>query len=108
MSVDDLFDRYAAELTTLLDKHAPRCVKKRKKYILTLWFDDECTAFKRSDHRLERKYKKADDRTNGLYDLMSRGSFFGGKNKYIYPSYSLQLVIIKDTVTGSGPSHEEN
>ena len=24
MSVDDLFDRHAAELTTLLDKHAPR------------------------------------------------------------------------------------
>ena len=53
VSVDDLFDRYAAELTNLLDKHAPRCVKKRKKHILTLCFDDECNAFKRSARRLE-------------------------------------------------------
>ena len=45
VSVDELFDRYAAELTTLLDKHPPHCIKKRKKHILTPWFDDKCTAF---------------------------------------------------------------
>ena len=112
MSVDDMFDRYAAELTTLIDKHAPRCINKRKKHILTPWFDDECTAFKCSARRLERKYKKTkdpDDRKEWIIRLKEQMKCFRWKEQIYWSNrIGLQFVIMKEIVAESGPSHEEN
>lgn len=65
-STDELFNIYNSELTNILDRHAPRYVRKRKKRVLTPWFDDECRQFKRKVRVLERKYRKSRDPTDRL------------------------------------------
>ena len=41
-SVNELIDRYSAELSALLNIHDPRYIKKRQRHVLTPWFDTEC------------------------------------------------------------------
>jgi hypothetical protein len=66
VSVDELFNIYSNTLTDILDKHAPRYVRKRKKRILTPWFDAECRQMKRRVRVLERKYRKSRDPADRL------------------------------------------
>ena len=78
-SVDELFDRYSYEMSTLVDLHATRCRKRRKKHLLTPWFDDECTAFKRSTRRLEKKYQRTrqdDERKEWIASLKRQSVYF--------------------------------
>ena len=66
VSVDELFTIYSNTLTDILDKHAPRYVRKRKKRVLTPWFDAECRQMKRRVRVLERKYRKSRDPADRL------------------------------------------
>ena len=66
VSTDDLFSLYDTQLTSLIDKHAPRYVRRRKRHILTPWFDHECRQFKRNVRRLERRYRKTYDQADRL------------------------------------------
>jgi hypothetical protein len=79
LSIDQLFDIYKNELTSLIDLHAPHYVRKRKKRVLTPWFDDACRNFKRSVRRLERKYRKSrssSDRIAWILKLKEQALFY--------------------------------
>jgi len=65
-SIDELFAIYQSELTDILDRHAPRYVRRRKRRLLTPWFDDECRQMKRRVRAFERKYRKSRDPTDRL------------------------------------------
>jgi len=65
-TLDELFNIYDSELTTILDRHAPRYVRKRKKRVLTPWFDADCRQLKRKVRVLERKYRKSGDPADRL------------------------------------------
>ena len=83
-SVNKPFDRYLYEMSTLLDFHASPCRKRRKKHMLTPWFDDECTAFKRSNHWLEKKYRRTrqdDDRKKWMASLKKQVVYFCKKEQ---------------------------
>lgn len=84
MSVDELFNIYNVELTDLLDRHAPRYTRRRKKRILTPWFDDECRQMKRRVRVLERKYRKSHDvadRLAWVKKLQEQGHFYQEKER---------------------------
>ena len=83
-SVDELFDRYSCEMSNLLNLHAPRCWKCRKKHLLTPWIYDGCTAFKRSTHRLKKKYRRTrqdDDRKEWIASLKKQLVYFRKKEQ---------------------------
>ena len=90
-SVDELFDRYSYEMSTLLNFHAPRCRKRRKKHLLTPWFDDGCTAFKRSTRRLEKKYQRTrqdDDRKEWIASLEKQSVYFCKKEQLYWSAHT--------------------
>ena len=86
-STDDLFDIYNTELTTTLDRHAPRYVRHRKPRILTPWFDDECRQMKRRVRVLERKYRKThdpSDRQTWVLKLKEQAIFYQNKESFYW------------------------
>ena len=56
MSADCLQQMYDDTLSTLLDKHAPRRVVRRRHQPTTPWFDSDCAAAKRRARIFERRY----------------------------------------------------
>jgi len=83
-SVDDLFEIYNHDLTALIDKHAPRYIRKRKPRLLSPWYDNECRMFKRNVRRLERKYRKSknsSDRKDWILKLKEQAVFFRQKER---------------------------
>jgi len=83
-SIDDLFEIYNHDLTALLDKHAPRYIRKRKPKILSPWYDNECRMFKRKVRRLERKYRKSktsSDRKEWIVKLKEQAAFLQQKER---------------------------
>lgn len=56
-SVDSLQDLYDSTLSTLLNKHAPRRVVRRRHQSTTPWFDSDCAAAKRKARMYERRYR---------------------------------------------------
>lgn len=57
-SVDSLQDLYDSTLSTLLNKHAPRRVVRRRHQSTTPWFDSDCAAAKRKARMYERRYRR--------------------------------------------------
>jgi len=81
-TIDELFDIYNNELTKLLDKHAPRYNRKRKRRVLSPWFDSECRMQKRNVRRLERRYRKSRqpaDRLAWVQKLKEQSAFYRQK-----------------------------
>jgi len=66
VSIDELFAIYNSELVRLIDVHAPQYIRRRKRRLLTPWFDDECRMLKRNVRRLERKYRKSRQQADRL------------------------------------------
>jgi len=58
MSADCLQQMYDDTLSTLLDKHAPRRVVRRRHQPTTPWFDSDCAAAKRRARMFERRYRR--------------------------------------------------
>jgi Reverse transcriptase (RNA-dependent DNA polymerase)/Endonuclease-reverse transcriptase len=58
LSVDVLQDMYGSTLASLLDKHAPRRVIRRRHQPTTPWFDSDCVAAKRRTRAFERRYRR--------------------------------------------------
>ena len=89
VTVDELFEYYQQDMTTLLDKHAPRYVRKRKQRILTPWFDKECRTSKRRVRQLERKYFKTKNvvtRRARIDKLQEQAVFFRDKERIYWLS----------------------
>ena len=89
VSVDELFATYNNVLTDLIDKHAPRYMRKRKHRILSPWFDDECRQMKRSVRRLERRYRKSNcssDRLDWVKKLQESASLYRNKECHYWSS----------------------
>jgi hypothetical protein len=83
-SVDELFCVYNNELVVLLDKHAPRYVRKRKRRLMTPWFDDDCRRIKRKGRILERLYRKSHDpcdRLRWVKQLQEQARFYQDKER---------------------------
>ena len=53
---EELASLYEEEMTSLLDRHAPRVRVKRKQCKLTPWFDAECREARRHTRAGERRY----------------------------------------------------
>jgi len=84
LTIEEIFNVYDQELTTLIDKHAPRYLRKRKRRVQTPWFDDDCRMMKRNVRRLERKYRKshnAEDRLNWVDKLKQQSMLFTDKER---------------------------
>jgi len=64
LSIDELFAMYNNTLIALLDTHAPRYIRKRKRRVMSPWFDEECRASKRDVRRIERRYRKTHNPTD--------------------------------------------
>ena len=58
-SVDQLQELYDTTLSTLLDKHAPKRLIRKRYQPLTPWFDADCAASRRKTRALERKYRRS-------------------------------------------------
>jgi len=89
VTVDELFNVYNAELTAILDRHAPRYVRKRKKRLITPWFDDSCRQMKRKVRVFERKYRKSRDPTDRLLwvtKLQEQARFYHEKERCYWSS----------------------
>jgi len=83
-SVDELFCVYNNTLVSLLDKHAPRYVRKRKRRLMTPWFDDDCRHIKRKGRALERLYRKShdpSDRLRWVQQLQEQARFYQEKER---------------------------
>lgn len=81
-SIDELFAMYNNTLVALLDIHAPRYIRKRKRRLMSPWFDEECRASKRDVRRTERKYRKTrlpSDRQIWVKRLQEQVSFYRRK-----------------------------
>jgi len=84
VSIDELFAIYNSELVRLIDVHAPQYVRKRKRRVITPWFDEECRMFKRNVRRCERKYRKSrqpSDRLAWVLKLKEQSSFYQQKER---------------------------
>jgi len=82
VSVEELFNTYNNEMTAILDRHAPRYTRKRKKRKLTPWFDDDCRQMKRKVRVLERRYRKSRDSADRLAwvtKLKEQSAFYRSK-----------------------------
>jgi exonuclease III len=84
VSVDDLFEIYSDEITALLDNHAPIYVPKRKRCLLSPWFDNECRQYRRNGRHWERKYRKThnpDDRLSWEEALKTQSRVYREKEQ---------------------------
>ena len=82
LSIYDLFAAYNNTLVALLDRHAPRYIRKRKRRVMSPWFDEECRASKRDVRRMECKYRKtrlSTDRQIWVKKLREQVSFYRKK-----------------------------
>ena len=64
-SVDELFDRYSYEMSTMLNLHAPRCMKRRKSICSHHGLKMDAQLSNVPSRRLEKKYRRTrqdDDR----------------------------------------------
>ena len=84
LTIDELFNIYDQELMNLVDKHAPRYLRRRKRCAQSPWFDDDCRKMKRNVRRLERKYRKThnpEDRLNWVDKLRQQSMLFTDKER---------------------------
>ena len=84
VSTDELFNVYNLEMTALLDRHAPRYTRKRKRRLLTPWFDDDCRQMKHRLRILERRYRKSHDPSDRLVwvkKLQEQARFYQEKER---------------------------
>ena len=59
LDTDTLQDLYDSTLSTLLDKHAPKRMIRRRYQPMTPWFDTECSAARRKTRLFERRYRRS-------------------------------------------------
>ena len=65
-SSDELANLYNKKMSQLFDKHCPIIKRRRKRCLLTPWFDADCRASRRRARMFERRYRRSQSDSDRL------------------------------------------
>ena len=101
LSVDELQNIYDSELSSLLDKHAPKRNVRRRYQPMTPWFDSDCAAARRKTRALKRKYRRTKlpaDRLSWTMQVRELYNLYAAKQNSFWKGKVRKSVQSKETM----------